>query len=55
MSVLALSKIGLKRKYGGILYDLGRAGASAGKRGVNTGYITNLNCSTVIGFGMARR
>jgi hypothetical protein len=41
VSVLALSKIGLKRKFGGILDDLGIAGASAGKSGVNTGFIMN--------------
>lgn len=50
-----MSKIGLKRKYGGILVDLGIAGASAGRSGVNTGFITNLSCLTVIGFDMARR
>ena len=38
-SVLALSKIGLKRKFGGFLDDLGIAGASAGKSGVSTGFI----------------
>ena len=54
MSVLALSKIGLKRKHGGILDDPGRAGASAGESGVNTGFIMNLSCLTVIGFVMAK-
>jgi hypothetical protein len=41
VSVLALSKIGLKRKFGGILDDLGIAGASAGKSGVSIGFIMN--------------